>query len=126
MNLHVETLYGDNNHHIAESCFKGVARALRGARSRSIRGRASWRVPSTKGSLTGEAMALYTVHAPAAGGRGPPTGRARRFVKDGFSLAGAVFSARLASGQRLWLVPPPLRRIVAIYAASVGHDSAAR
>jgi hypothetical protein len=29
--LHVETLYGDNNHHIAESCFKGLARALRAA-----------------------------------------------------------------------------------------------
>ena len=28
--LHVETLYGDNAHHIAESCFKGLARALRG------------------------------------------------------------------------------------------------
>ena len=27
--LQVETLYGDNSHHIAESCFKGVARALR-------------------------------------------------------------------------------------------------
>src|SRR4030095_3903374 len=27
--LHVETLYGENNHHIAESCFKGLARALR-------------------------------------------------------------------------------------------------
>ena len=29
--LHVETLYGDNNHHIAETCFKGLARALREA-----------------------------------------------------------------------------------------------
>jgi imidazoleglycerol-phosphate dehydratase len=29
--LHVETLYGDNSHHIAESCFKGLARALRPA-----------------------------------------------------------------------------------------------
>jgi imidazoleglycerol-phosphate dehydratase len=29
--LHVETLYGENNHHIAESCFKGLARALRTA-----------------------------------------------------------------------------------------------
>src|SRR5919205_98448 len=29
LTLHVETLYGDNSHHIAESCFKGLARALR-------------------------------------------------------------------------------------------------
>ena len=29
--LHVETLYGTNDHHIAESCFKGLARALRAA-----------------------------------------------------------------------------------------------
>ena len=36
--LHVETLYGDNNHHIAESCFKGLARALRDrGRDRSAR-----------------------------------------------------------------------------------------
>ena len=29
--LHVETLYGTNDHHISESCFKGLARALRTA-----------------------------------------------------------------------------------------------
>ncbi len=51
MTLHVETLYGDNNHHIAESCFKGVARALRQAVSIDERSRD--RVPSTKGSLAG-------------------------------------------------------------------------
>ena len=51
MTLHVETLYGDNNHHIAESCFKGLARALRVAVSIDERSRD--RVPSTKGSLTG-------------------------------------------------------------------------
>ena len=32
--LHVETLYGENSHHIAESCFKGLARALRAAVAR--------------------------------------------------------------------------------------------
>lgn len=31
MTLHIETLYGENNHHIAESCFKALARALRAA-----------------------------------------------------------------------------------------------
>ena len=47
--LHVETLYGDNGHHIAESCFKGLARALRIAVA--IDPRAKGEVPSTKGSL---------------------------------------------------------------------------
>ncbi len=49
--LHVETLYGDNNHHIAESCFKGLARALRIAVE--IDPRQEGRIPSTKGSLSG-------------------------------------------------------------------------
>ena len=49
--LHVETLYGVNDHHIAESCFKGVARALRQAVS--IDERTRDRIPSTKGSLSG-------------------------------------------------------------------------
>ena len=47
--LHVENLYGDNNHHIAETCFKGLARALREAIA--IDPRQAGRVPSTKGSL---------------------------------------------------------------------------
>ncbi len=47
--LHVETLYGDNSHHIAESCFKGLARALRAAVA--LDPREGGRVPSTKGSL---------------------------------------------------------------------------
>ena len=51
MTLHVETLYGDNNHHVAESCFKGVARALRAAVA--VDARQADRIPSTKGSLAG-------------------------------------------------------------------------
>lgn len=47
--LHVETLYGSNDHHIAESCFKGLARALRAAFA--IDPRAAGEVPSTKGRL---------------------------------------------------------------------------
>lgn len=47
--LHVETLYGSNDHHIAESCFKGLARALRTAVA--IDSRAKDEVPSTKGKL---------------------------------------------------------------------------
>ena len=49
--LHVETLYVTNNHHIAETCFKAVARALRAAIA--IDPRQDGRVPSTKGSLDG-------------------------------------------------------------------------
>jgi len=49
--LHVETLYGQNDHHISESCFKGLARALRSAVA--IDPRAKDEVPSTKGSLGG-------------------------------------------------------------------------
>jgi imidazoleglycerol-phosphate dehydratase len=47
--LHVETLYGSNDHHISESCFKGLARALRTAFA--IDPRAANEIPSTKGSL---------------------------------------------------------------------------
>ena len=49
--LHVETLAGTNDHHIAESCFKGLARALRTATA--IDPRAANEIPSTKGSLGG-------------------------------------------------------------------------
>src|SRR5688572_12178234 len=49
--LHVETLYGTNDHHIAESCFKSLARALRTAVA--IDPRAAGEVPSTKGTLGG-------------------------------------------------------------------------
>jgi imidazoleglycerol-phosphate dehydratase len=49
--LHVENLYGENNHHIVESCFKGLARALREAIE--IDPRKADAVPSTKGVLGG-------------------------------------------------------------------------
>ena len=49
--LHIETLYGVNNHHIVESCFKGLARALRAAVA--IDPRKADSVPSTKGTLGG-------------------------------------------------------------------------
>lgn len=49
--LHVETIYGENNHHMIESCYKGLARALRQAVS--IDPRKSGAVPSTKGVLGG-------------------------------------------------------------------------
>jgi len=49
--LHVETLYGDNSHHIVESCFKALARALREAVE--IDPRKADSVPSTKGTLGG-------------------------------------------------------------------------
>ncbi|KFL27809.1 imidazoleglycerol-phosphate dehydratase [Devosia sp. 17-2-E-8] len=47
--LHVETFYADNNHHIAESAYKALARALRDAVE--IDPRAADRIPSTKGTL---------------------------------------------------------------------------
>ena len=49
--LHVENIYGENNHHIVESCYKGLARALRQAIA--IDARKSDEVPSTKGVLGG-------------------------------------------------------------------------
>jgi imidazoleglycerol-phosphate dehydratase len=49
--LHVENVYGENNHHIAETCYKGLARALRAAIAPDPR--QAGRVPSTKGSLGG-------------------------------------------------------------------------
>lgn len=49
LTLHVETLYGLNNHHIVESCYKGLARALRAAVE--IDPRKADQVPSTKGLL---------------------------------------------------------------------------
>ena len=49
--LHIENLYGENSHHIVESCFKGLARSLRAAVA--IDPRKSGDVPSTKGVLGG-------------------------------------------------------------------------
>lgn len=49
--LHIHTLYGDNSHHIAESCFKALARAL--GEAVEIDPRHGDRIPSTKGSLGG-------------------------------------------------------------------------
>jgi imidazoleglycerol-phosphate dehydratase len=49
LTLHVETLYGANTHHIVESCYKGLARALR--RAIEIDPRQAGAVPSTKGAL---------------------------------------------------------------------------
>jgi imidazoleglycerol-phosphate dehydratase len=47
--LHVENLYGTNNHHIVESCYKALARALRQAVE--IDPRKADAIPSTKGML---------------------------------------------------------------------------
>jgi imidazoleglycerol-phosphate dehydratase len=49
LTLHVENLYGENSHHIAETCYKALARALRQAIA--VDERQSGRVPSTKGQL---------------------------------------------------------------------------
>ncbi len=47
--LHMDNLYGENNHHIVESCFKALARALRAAVT--IDRRQADRLPTTKGRL---------------------------------------------------------------------------
>jgi imidazoleglycerol-phosphate dehydratase len=49
LTLHIENIYGENNHHIVESCYKGVARALRQAVE--LDPRKLGQVPSTKGTL---------------------------------------------------------------------------
>lgn len=49
--LHIENLYGENNHHIAETCYKGLARALKDAIA--LDPRQAGRIPSTKGTLAG-------------------------------------------------------------------------
>jgi imidazoleglycerol-phosphate dehydratase len=49
--LHIATLYGENSHHIAETCYKGLARALREAIA--VDPRQPGAVPSTKGTLAG-------------------------------------------------------------------------
>jgi imidazoleglycerol-phosphate dehydratase len=49
LTLHVENLYGDNNHHIVESCYKACAQALRDAIAIDPRNPAQ--IPSVKGSL---------------------------------------------------------------------------
>ena len=48
-NLHIENLYGKNNHHIIESCFKSFAKSLRFAVEIDIRRKDS--IPSSKGAL---------------------------------------------------------------------------
>ena len=47
--MHAENIYGDNSHHIIESCYKGLARSLRDALEMDPRNKKS--IPSTKGSL---------------------------------------------------------------------------
>ena len=51
LTLHIENLYGENSHHIVESCFKGTARALREAFE--LDPRRADQIPSTKGVLAG-------------------------------------------------------------------------
>jgi len=47
--MHIENIYGDNSHHIIESCYKGLARSLRAALELDPKNKNT--VPSTKGSL---------------------------------------------------------------------------
>jgi imidazoleglycerol-phosphate dehydratase len=60
--LHVETLYGENSHHIVESCYKALARALRQAVT--VDARAANAVPSTKGTIGGGGTRAAAKRAP--------------------------------------------------------------
>jgi imidazoleglycerol-phosphate dehydratase len=51
LTLHVENLYGENSHHIAETCYKGLAKALRAAIA--IDQAQAAELPTTKGTLGG-------------------------------------------------------------------------
>src|SRR5262249_13798241 len=110
LTLHVETLYGSNDHHVAESCFKGLARALRAAVA--IDARAAGEVPSTKcirgggGGLRGHRlMRVYTVHQPPLRRDETESDRARiAFVRDGFSFWAFLLGALWMLWHRLWLV----------------------
>ncbi len=122
--LHVATLYGTNDHHIAESCFKGLARALacRG-RDRSARGergavdqglarrlsiacRASTARATSKLELRkSETMAVYTVHEPPLKrDETAPDPERFVFVRDGFSFWAFLLAPLWMLRHRLWLV----------------------
>ncbi len=106
MTLHMLNHYGANNHHIAETCFKAVARALRTATE--IDPRQAGRVPSTKGTLAlspimgkGRWQAIVILDA-------PPEDRDRsqiktRFIRDGFSWPAFLFPTLWMLCHRLWL-----------------------
>ncbi len=83
--LHVETLYGDNSHHIAETCFKGLARALAGGdRHRSAAGGAG---ALDQGDAVARAM-LETDAAPAK--RKPRVSRCMTQSPTGVFTAAAI------------------------------------
>ena len=82
--LHVENLYGENNHHIVESCFKGLARALRQAVE--IDPRRAGAVPSTKGTLSGSLQMLTAI---IDYGSGNLRSAAKAFERAGGDIDGA-------------------------------------
>ena len=110
--LHVEMLYGTNDHHIAEACFKGLARALRAAFA--IDPRAAGEVPSTKGTLgrlkfggsVGERHdSLHGSRAAAAQERERHADPERFvFVRDGFYFWAFLLGPVWMLWRRLWLV----------------------
>ncbi len=117
--LHVELLYGSNDHHIARSCFKGLARALRAALSLSIRTpRTRCRrprarsaidccVPRLTGRPTGErepAMSVYTVHEPPLRAGAASDVERFAFVRDGFSWWAFLLAPLWMLWHRMWLV----------------------
>ncbi len=109
LTLHVETLYGANAHHIAESCFKGLARALRAAVA--IDPAAAGEIPPPRAASAAEGediMAVWTVFEPdeAKDGAAPTLAQwAERvvFVREKFSWLSILFAPLVLLRHRLWL-----------------------
>ena len=115
MTLHVATLYGSNDHHIAESCFKGLARALRAAvaidhalPTKFRRPRDRWAAEDVEPTEACEQQiecAIYTVHEPPLKpDESAPDPDRFVFVRDGFSFWAFLLAPLWMLRHRLWLV----------------------
>ena len=125
MTLHVETLYGENGHHIAESCFKGLpGRSVRRwpsipRRAKCPRPRAARRLISVRAFHPRRRVMIrvYTVHAPVASGADLVGGRQTVFVRDGFHFLAAFIDRHLAglapalAGVIGWIVVRACRQV---------------
>ena len=108
LTLHVETLYGENNHHIVETLLQGSGPgAAPGDRDRPAQAKASFPRPRarSRSEPQGRVMRVYTVHMPRRLRRASAS-RSRDIVlvKEGFSWPAFFFSVAWALWCRLWLV----------------------
>ena len=112
--LHVETLYGENSHHIAEVLLQGSGEgASYGGCDRSARrGRSAFHQGSARRLISCShsrprrrvTMRVYTVHAPVASGADLAAADKFVFVRDGFHFWAAVATVIWLLWHRLWLV----------------------